>query len=268
MNRSLAQLTLRELQVLVQSVRFWMTFGTIVCLFTITGPFGTLERMAIVPRFGFWLLTHGVTWTIAILCIVLSDILLSRRVDSLFVRIILGGLAACAPIGCAVSLIRVSVFGGSLSVANVAGNIADALPLTLVFCVLTWMTMGREMTAATVQADQPGDGPGEPGQPTQPALLDRLKPETRGTILRLSAEDHYTLVETSRGRALVLVRFADALRELAGADGLQVHRSHWVARTHVAGLKRENGKMLVVLNDGSLLPVSRTHAGPVRDAFR
>lgn len=268
MNRSILQLTLRELQVLVQSLRFWMTFGTVVCLFTITGPFGTLERMALVPRFGYWLVLHTTTWAIAILCIVVSDILLSRRVESLLVRILLGGLAACGPIGFAVSLIRVSVFGGSLSWANIAGNIADALPLTLVFCVLTWMTMSREMAAVTAQAVKTADISGETLQQTTPPLLDRLKPETRGTILRLSAEDHYTLVETSRGRALVLVRFADALKELGGADGMQVHRSHWVARKHVAGIKRENGKMLVVLNDGSLLPVSRTHAGPVRAAFR
>ena len=66
MKRSILQLTLRELQVLGQSVRFWLTFGTVVCLFAITGPFGTLERMALFPRLGYWLMLHATTWAIAI----------------------------------------------------------------------------------------------------------------------------------------------------------------------------------------------------------
>ncbi len=56
------------------------------------------------------------------------------------------------------------------------------------------------------------------------------KPENRGPILRLSAEDHYTMTVTSRGRELILIRFSDALSELAETEGTQIHRSHWIAR--------------------------------------
>ncbi|ERM03598.1 hypothetical protein Q644_00945 [Brucella intermedia 229E] len=78
---------------------------------------------------------------------------------------------------------------------------------------------------------------------TPPPLLARLKPGNRGAILRLSAEDHYTRIVTSRGgEELLLLRFSDALNEVGNTSGLQIHRSHWVADRHVAELCKTNGE--------------------------
>jgi DNA-binding LytR/AlgR family response regulator len=52
----------------------------------------------------------------------------------------------------------------------------------------------------------------------------------------------------------------DAVAELSGYPGLQIHRSHWVAIDAVDGLERENGKTYALLRDGRKLPVSRTRA--------
>ena len=44
-----------------------------------------------------------------------------------------------------------------------------------------------------------------------PRLLTRLPYEKRGTLLSLSALDHYTEVVTTTGKELVLIRLADAI---------------------------------------------------------
>ncbi|MBB3160582.1 DNA-binding LytR/AlgR family response regulator [Rhizobium laguerreae] len=106
-------------------------------------------------------------------------------------------------------------------------------------------------------------------QETSPvaSILDRLKPENRGSLLRLSVQDHYTEVVTSRGRELVLLRFADALKETAATPGFRVHRSHWVADAHVESLKRGNGRLLILTRDGTEIPVSHSYAEDVRRRF-
>ena len=98
-------------------------------------------------------------------------------------------------------------------------------------------------------------------------FLERLPVKYRTCeLFAVSSEDHYLRVHTSLGEELILMRLADAVRELSGADGLQTHRSWWVARSGVADTKRENGKLTLVLKSGTEAPVSRTYAQAVKDA--
>ena len=53
---------------------------------------------------------------------------------------------------------------------------------------------------------------------------------------------------------MVLIRFSDALKELAGHPGAQVHRSHWVAHGQAKRLLREKNRTMVELVDGRRLP--------------
>ena len=50
----------------------------------------------------------------------------------------------------------------------------------------------------------------------------------------------------------MLLRFSDALKELHGLEGAQVHRSWWVAKDAVETTRRENGILFFVLRDGTL----------------
>jgi len=78
-------------------------------------------------------------------------------------------------------------------------------------------------------------------------------------LYAISSEDHYLRVHTSLGEELILMRLADAVRELDAADGLQVHRSWWVAKTGVTDEKRVDGRSLLVLPNGTEVPVSRSY---------
>jgi len=98
-------------------------------------------------------------------------------------------------------------------------------------------------------------------------FLDRLPPKLKGArVLAVQAEDHYLRVHTSAGDDLILLRLADAERELESLDGLRVHRSWWVARDAVADVTRADGRMTLKLVNGVEAPVSRTYARAVRDA--
>ena len=70
-------------------------------------------------------------------------------------------------------------------------------------------------------------------------------------IAAIVAEDHYLRLWLADGRSpLVLYRFGDAVRELAGIDGLQVHRGAWVAASAVAGAVRDGRRWRLLLAGG------------------
>lgn len=115
--------------------------------------------------------------------------------------------------------------------------------------------------AALAAASQP-----VPGGPKGETLLKRIKPEAQGELLALQMEDHYLRIHTSAGNDLILHRLSDALAEVAGLDGRQVHRSYWVARSAVRGVEREGRRMVLVLKNGLKVPVSRANVAAIREA--
>jgi hypothetical protein len=119
-----------------------------------------------------------------------------------------------------------------------------AVPLALLHGVITaWSARNGPAAALT--------GP----QPLR--LAARLPAALEGPILALQAEDHYVRIHTTRGSTLLLMRFADAIAELDGQPGLQVHRSWWVARAAVTGAARTGRRAELVLSNGLSVPVSR-----------
>ena len=102
--------------------------------------------------------------------------------------------------------------------------------------------------------------------PTPPKFLERLPLKLRGAeVWAVEAEDHYLRLHTSKGQDLILLRLADAVDELQGIEGAQVHRSWWVARDAITEARRGDGRATLTLKDGAEVPVSRTYAGLLRE---
>ncbi|MEL7129484.1 MAG: LytTR family DNA-binding domain-containing protein [Pseudomonadota bacterium] len=116
--------------------------------------------------------------------------------------------------------------------------------------------------------NMPGsDAQAEDGSAEQ-GFLARLPIEYHGARLyAVSAEDHYLRVHTDRGSALILMRLTDAMRELAAADGLQTHRSWWVARAGISKTKGAGSRTSLVLKSGLDVPVARARAKRVREGL-
>lgn len=98
-------------------------------------------------------------------------------------------------------------------------------------------------------------------------FLDRLPTKFKGASLwAVEAEDHYLRLHTDRGSDLILFRLSDALVELDGLEGAQVHRSWWVARDAIRDVARGDGRAVLTLEGGLTVPVSRRHARALRSA--
>lgn len=84
-------------------------------------------------------------------------------------------------------------------------------------------------------------------------------------VAAVVAEDHYCRLNLDGGRSrLVHARFSDAVAELAGVAGAQVHRGAWVADRAVKGAARTDRRWRLLLADGTEVPVSATHLPAVR----
>ncbi len=103
--------------------------------------------------------------------------------------------------------------------------------------------------------------------PERVPFLKRIPEEIGYRLVSLSMQDHYVEVDTARGRELVHIRFADALRELQHYPGSQTHRSHWISKTGVGRLWQEGRATFVETTDGRKLPVSEPHRDGVRELF-
>ena len=94
----------------------------------------------------------------------------------------------------------------------------------------------------------------------------RIPVRLTGELLCIRSEDHYLRLYTAAGSELILMRLRDAVAELAGIDGLQVHRCFWVARAAVRRVARENRRTVLCLSNGLAVPVSATYLPALRAA--
>ena len=99
-----------------------------------------------------------------------------------------------------------------------------------------------------------------------PRLLARLPAHLAGPVIAVEMEDHYARVHTSGGSTLLLLRMRDAVAELDGADGAQVHRSWWVARSAVEAAEADGRNVRLRLVGGLTAPVARGQVAALREA--
>jgi hypothetical protein len=95
-------------------------------------------------------------------------------------------------------------------------------------------------------------------------LLSALAPPLNGDILWVEAQEHYVQLTTQHEKRLVLARFSDIIRELSLADGMQVHRSHWVAKSAITQEQMSGQNMSLVLSSGDTVPVSRSFRAQIK----
>ncbi len=91
------------------------------------------------------------------------------------------------------------------------------------------------------------------------SLINELPIAKRGKLICLQMDDHYLNVITDKGEHMLLMRFKDALSKLEHYDGFQTHRSWWVAKDAVVDTKKDGRKLILVLQNGTEVPVSQTY---------
>jgi hypothetical protein len=126
---------------------------------------------------------------------------------------------------------------------------------------VVWLVRQRSEAAPTEVSQLVSPTPSPIALQPPPRLLERLSPGRRGELVALEMEDHYVRVHTRIGSDLLLMRMRDAIAELEGVEGAQVHRSWWVARSAVTDVERRERRIMVQLANGLQVPVSRERNG-------
>jgi hypothetical protein len=94
---------------------------------------------------------------------------------------------------------------------------------------------------------------------------DRLPPRLGRTVLCLQMEDHYVRVHTAQGSTLVLMSLSQAVAGLKDVEGVQTHRSWWVARAAIIDVVEDGRNLRLRLGVGLEAPVSRARVGVLRE---
>ncbi len=225
--------------------------GTFMAL---AGPFGTGVGPLWI-RLAYWLglMTAGTLMSNLVVRLALSIDLFDRR-PWLWAALVAVGITP--PLTVLVWAASRATFRGAVRTPNIADVV---LPVVVVTCGMLALTVLTQRTPLRTHAAPPGSPPS--------AFLDRLPPKLRGASLyAVQAEDHYLRLHTSLGQDIILMRLTDALVELEGMEGAQVHRSWWVAREAVIDAARGNGRAGLTLKGGVIAPVSRTYARSLREA--
>lgn len=108
------------------------------------------------------------------------------------------------------------------------------------------------------------DEPAKSGNASEPALRKRLSLGFVGEIIALQSEDHYVRVHNEKSSELILIRLRDAIAEMDGADGWQVHRSWWVARNGIVRATPTGRSWALTLKNGSTALVARDMIEPLK----
>ncbi|MCB1517278.1 MAG: LytTR family transcriptional regulator [Hyphomicrobiaceae bacterium] len=249
------QSAIRELQRLGRDPRTLGAMAFAILVLGFSGPFQTFELLPIGPRFAYWtficVLTFSAgaffgTWTVEAL---------NARKLPLAAQIGGAGLGAGIPASIIVVLINWLTFGDEML------NWQETWPVPVFTLIISTAVSGlfalfaRHGNAARVSEPEV--------KPVR--LLERLPQHKRGKLISMSVSDHYVAITTDRGKELVLMRFRDAMAECEGCEGVQIHRSHWIALNQITNVLRLDGKTLIETSAGERLPVSRSFAETLKE---
>ena len=244
------------------------------------GPYGSARVLSVLERLPYCSLAHGLHLLVAYAAFVGTLYLMRLRGElqtvAAFAVEILIVSAPCAAITYAVYSLYADLHSqppwhdfrrliGSMYVATVPSLV---IATALVYHVIRLRIGGSVAEPAKPGAPRPpvafDGGAGADSRPApavevvRPVLAPdafnrRLPAEVGRDVIYLKAGGHYVHVVTTAGAAIVLVRLRDAIAEL-GDRGMQVHRSYWVAHSHVAAVERPDALRLTT---GEIVPVSR-----------
>lgn len=92
----------------------------------------------------------------------------------------------------------------------------------------------------------------------------RVESAPAGSAICLQTEDNYVRVHRESGSTLELMPLHEAITRFGQADGLQVHRSWWVAAAAVEGAERDRRNWRLRLVNGLRVPIARNRVVDAR----
>jgi DNA-binding LytR/AlgR family response regulator len=230
-------------------------------LLTIAGPYSEQIGFGYAARFGYWAIIIALTIVLGLL---VRYILQGRRQDVELGLEIATALAQAVTLGPVIWLVNNLVFG--FMVSSLVWLAEFTLVVLIVAICLALIRYELSRIRRFALADQGAVAMPSTTSAMRPAFLDRFDDPLPGDLVQVSADDHYLEVYTTEGKGRILMRFRDALEELDDLPGFRIHRSHWVARKAISGVRSYGRRHVAVLRDGRELPVSQNYLDDLRAA--
>ncbi|WP_439522706.1 LytTR family DNA-binding domain-containing protein [Marivita sp.] len=83
------------------------------------------------------------------------------------------------------------------------------------------------------------------------------------TLLHIEAREHHVHLTFANAKSLIRARLGDIVAQTKAEDGIQPHRSWWVAKDPSIKAERKDGRMILRLRDDTEVPVARTRINDV-----
>lgn len=246
--------TLAEARSLARQPRFWMGLFGAGAVIGLVGPFGTYDTMPTLARIGYWLAVVATTFWIGYLASFAMAAWLEGRGMTPRRSAVVAAAVASFPVTAWLAGLHVAIFAAPFW--------ADATRLYPYVVVITLVAALSEMFEARDAGPVPPSA-----EPSEPVWLDQLPARLGRDLTLLQAQDHYVRAETPLGEALIRTTIQEAADAL-GTHGLRVHRSWWVSRKAIRAYAYRKGAPIMVLRNGTELPVGRTYRRAVREALR
>lgn len=231
-------------------LKWLMTTTVIGVILGLIGPYGSYLNGPAHLRIFYWV---GMSWLgTAILAPAVALALRAARRRELpqWLTIAVAMLFAALPLSAAVAWIATSLWPELTFLGP-----ADWYAQVLLVCMLhagayLLIARGRSFPAtATAREDEAA-----------------LRSASPARCLCLQMEDHYVRIHGPAGSRLEHSTLARAIVDYGSEDGLQIHRSWWVARSAVAEVIEDGRSVRLRLVNGLVAPVSRGRISALRAA--
>lgn len=232
------------------------------------GPFGSFTLGTFADRLLYWvpaaLVGYAIIRPTTLLALAIAHRLTLPEVPSASVGI----LVAAVPGSYAIAYLGGYRPGGGPQFQELFQlYLHVALIGILVMLVFLLMERSAVSPAARELFLNPASAPQELAEPEAgTSFLRRLPVAWRDQLIALEMEDHYVRAHGPGSSVLILLRMRDAEGELAGYDGLRVHRSWWVARQAVRQVLRTGRNITLRLDGGLEAPVARDRVAALEAA--
>ncbi len=245
--------TLRELRDIFTNKIVIISYLTLTSLSIIAGPFNTYQQIPMFLRIPYWAGVIAFCFIVAILVqYFLSKMPQNNVKQKVFIQVSKALLIAIM-IALFLFFLNSLLWADIPTLPNFISYLMLTIPISVVLTVMIPFFISIIGVKTTKQ---------------KIALLRRLPAHLGSNILYLSVQDHYVEVITDKGSHLILMRFNDAITELNGLEGIQIHRSYWVNLTAVKAVKNNKGKKTLIITNEIELPISRTRWASIKKILK
>ena len=224
----------------------WLSVTVIAGL---AGPFGTFVAMSLPTRFGYW----GLVVASAIFIVVFVRLVYLQALPNL--RYVWISLLVSLTLTAILTPLILVITSPLARLEN--GHYVTAPYIALVIFVVA---ISVDLARYALEISLRKEAVRLMSDPEMPRLMTRLPKEIVAPILHINARDHLVNVRTEIGSCQIRLRLKDAIAEMEGVTGICTHRSHWVALSAVVGNADLESRPVLVLRDGTQVPVSRKYA--------